>query len=228
MKLKKIDLPGRPSARAPVKGKPFRLAVKAFRDGYEIAIYGDISCDEDSARGFRDELTRAGGDPVTLLINSDGGDIFEGLSIYNEMLAYPGEITVRIMSMAGSAASIIAMGGDRVEMAPTAQMMVHQAWVGCQGNAEDLRALVPTLEQIDASMVEVYVARTGQPREMIEGLVKAESYLTAQRCVELGFADEIVSSPGRGMMAKIDYSAIRKRAARTKLNRIAARSLQVR
>jgi len=229
MTLRQVVLPARHKARAPADirkaRKPFKLTVKALRDGYEMVIYGDISVDGGSALAFREELMRAGGDPVTLLINSDGGDIFEGLAIYNEMLAYPGEITARIMSMAGSAASIIAMGADRIEMAPNAQMMVHQAWVGLQGNADDLRAVIPTLEQIDTSLVDIYAARTGQPREAIEELVKAETYLTAQRCVELGFADGFIASAKVRPLAKRNpdasakFAAVRRRAA---LSRLAA------
>jgi ATP-dependent Clp protease protease subunit len=193
MKLKQIVLPGRPRARALAKsGKPFKLDAKALADAHEIAIYGEISADDGSALAFRQELGRAAGKPVTVYINSDGGDVFEGLAIYNEMLAYPGEITVRVMSMAGSAASVIAMGGDRIEIAPNAQMMVHQAWVGICGNADDFEAMVPTLRQIDNALIDTYVARTGRPRDEIEPLVKAETYMSAAQCVEMGFADAIM------------------------------------
>lgn len=236
MTLRQIVLPARPRARALAnKGKPFRLDAKALADAHEIAIYGEISADEGAALAFRQELRNAGGSPVTLYINSDGGDVFEGLAIYNEMLAYPGEITVRVMSMAGSAASVIAMGGDRIEIAPNAQMMVHQAWIGTCGNADDLEALVPTLRQIDNALIETYVARTGRSRAEIEPLVKAETYMSAQQCVELGFADAIMS--GARIMARRKFRrseiamifetkklhAERIKAARAKLNKLASR-----
>jgi ATP-dependent Clp endopeptidase proteolytic subunit ClpP len=205
------------------------MRMKALAQGFELAIYGDISCEDGSAREFRDERARAGGDPVTLYINSEGGDIFEGLAIYNEMLAYSGEITVRVMSIAGSAASIIAMGGDRIEMAPNAQMMIHQAWVGAQGNADELEALIPTLRQIDTALVETYVARTGQPEEAIRQMLSRDTYMSAQKCVELGFADEIISAAAARPMARnktrVSRSVPEKFAAlrrRQSLSRLAA------
>jgi ATP-dependent Clp protease protease subunit len=230
MKLKQIVLPGRPKARTAAK-KPFKLDAKALGEGYEIAIYGEISCDDGAAMAFRDHLTRADGKAVSLLINSEGGDIFEGLAIYNEMLAYPGEITVKVMGVAGSAASIIAMGGDRIEIAPNAQMMIHQAWVGCAGNAGDLRDMADTLDSIDASLIETYVARTGQSEDVIRPMVEAETWMRAQQCVELGFADAVLEFSARPMASArqaIGDHAARVRAARQRLGKIAAKSLQPR
>lgn len=228
MKLKQIVLPGRPRARALAKsGKPFKLDAKALADAHEIAIYGEISADDGSALAFRQELGRAGGKPVTVYINSDGGDVFEGLAIYNEMLAYSGEITVRVMSMAGSAASVIAMGGDRIEIAPNAQMMVHQAWVGICGNKQDFAAMLPTLEQIDNALIDTYTARTGRSRDEIVALVEAETYMSAQKCVDLGFADAIMETRSfrNAAPAKFVGSPLpdeRKRAALARLQKLAA------
>jgi ATP-dependent Clp protease protease subunit len=230
MKLKQIVLPGRPKARSATK-KPFKLDAKALADGYEIAIYGEISCDDAAAMAFRDHLSQAAGKPVTVLLNSEGGDIFEGLAIYNEMLAYAGDITVKVMGVAGSAASIIAMGGDRIEIAPNAQMMIHQAWVGCCGNADDLEAMAGTLRAIDGALIETYVARTGQPEDVIRPMVEAETWMRAQQCVELGFADAMLEFSARPMASgkrTTNSYGSRAGAARTKLRQIAAKSLQPR
>lgn len=241
MPLKQIALPVRPKALARTdeqrKLPQFRMRVKALAQSCEIAIYGEISEEAGSALAFREALMDADGEPVTLFINSCGGDIFEGLAMYNEMRAYPGEITVRVVSMAGSAASIIAMGGTRIEIAPTAQMMIHQAWVGAQGNADDLEDLIPTLRQIDSSLVSIYVERTGQPREVIEPIVlsRKDTYLTAEQCVDLGFADAICAYTPRLMAktcpryrakvrasAKSKFAALRLKEARRRLGRLAA------
>ena len=209
MTRRQIVLPSRPRNRAPAKPPtPFRLSAKALAGSHEITIYGDISYEDGTAIALHDELRRAAGKPVTLFINSDGGDVYEGLAIYNEILTYPGQVTAKVMSMAGSAASALVMACDRIEIAPTARMMVHQAWCGMCGNAGDHRRIAEELDEIDETLVEIYMDRTRQPVAVIAELVLGgkDTYLTAAQCVELGFADAIMELGPKAMAKGIMFS----------------------
>lgn len=142
-----------------------------------------------TAKGVKERLAGLKGKPVTVLINSPGGDVFEGIAIYNLLRMHQGEITVQIVGLAASAASIIAMAGDRIEIARGGFVMIHNAWVCTCGNRHDMRDVADYLEPFDAALREVYAARTGLADDEIEALMDAETWMTATTAVEKGFAD---------------------------------------
>ncbi|NHO64630.1 Clp protease ClpP [Aestuariicella hydrocarbonica] len=128
--------------------------------------------------------------PVTVNINSPGGDLFEGLAIYNLLRQHQGEVTVRIVGIAASAASVIAMAGTRVEIARAGFLMIHNAWVCACGNQNDFREIADYLAPFDSSMADIYSARTGLPATEIAELMNAESYIGGTDAIADGFADD--------------------------------------
>jgi ATP-dependent Clp protease protease subunit len=164
----------------------------------EIFIYDDIGPDYwglVSAKMVMGELKAIGnGKPVTVRVNSPGGDVIEAQAIYNALRRHSeagGTVTIEIDALAASAASYIAMAGDEIRMAENAMMMIHKAWTIAMGNADDLRTTAGTLDKFDGILADTYVARTGRDREEVMGWLEAETWLTAKESMELGFADAI-------------------------------------
>lgn len=129
------------------------------------------------------------GNPVTVNINSPGGDLFEGLTIYNLLRQHDGEVTVKVLGIAASAASIIAMAGDRVEIGRASFLMIHNAWVVAAGNRNDFAEVASYLEPFDSAMAEVYATKTGLPSSEMSDLMDAETYLGGTDAIASGFAD---------------------------------------
>ena len=151
----------------------------------------DFWGDEVTPKAFRDELYEDEGD-VSVWINSPGGSVFAAAEIYTMLRDYPGKVTVRIASIAASAASVVAMAGDRVLMSPTALLMVHDPMTVAMGNAADMEKAISTLNEVKESIVNAYQEKTGLSRNKISKLMSDETWLNARKAVELGFADEIL------------------------------------
>ena len=145
-------------------------------------------------KAFRDELAKRSGN-LTVSINSPGGDVFAGVSIYNTLVAYDkGDVTIEVNGLAASIASVIAMAGDKVVMLPGSSMMIHKPWSIGIGNADELQKVVESLESIESSLVPIYTAKTGLSDEKIKEMLADETWLNPQEAVELGFADELVEA----------------------------------
>lgn len=129
---------------------------------------------------------------VTVVINSPGGDMFEGMAIYNILREHKGHVTVKIVGLAASAASIVAMAGDTIQIARAGFLMIHNAWTYAAGNRHDFRMLADYLEPFDASMADIYEARSGATG--IVEMMDAETYIGGQAAVDQGFADELLPS----------------------------------
>ncbi|WP_416193532.1 head maturation protease, ClpP-related [Nitrobacter sp. TKz-YC01] len=136
-------------------------------------------------------LRSIGNKDITVRINSPGGDMFEGIAIYNLLRAHPAKVTVEVLGWAASAASIIAMAGDDIRMGLGSFMMVHNAWGVVIGNRHDMREAAELFDQFDAALADIYQARTGMKRADIEQLMDAETFMTAAQAVEHGFADGV-------------------------------------
>tara|TARA_R110002072_G_scaffold100778_3_gene222014 strand:- start:4366 stop:5202 length:837 start_codon:yes stop_codon:yes gene_type:complete len=136
-------------------------------------------------------LRSIGQSDVTVSINSPGGDFFEGLAIYNLLREHPAKVTVRVMGYAASAASVIAMAGDEIEMGMGSFFMIHNAWGVAIGNQHDLRATAEVLAPFDQAMAEIYAARTGQKSADVTAMMDAETWITASDAVSKGFADTV-------------------------------------
>ena len=147
--------------------------------------------DEITPQDFRDELYAEDGD-LTLWINSTGGNVFAAAEIYTMIRDYPHNVTVRIASIAASAASVIAMAGNTVQMSPTALLMIHDPSTIAFGNAKDMEKAIATLNEVKESIINAYAAKTGLSRNRISKLMSDETWINAKKAVELGFADEIL------------------------------------
>ena len=147
--------------------------------------------DEITPQMFRDELYAEEGD-ITLWVNSPGGNVFAAAEIYTMLRDYPGNVTVRIASIAASAASVVAMAGNLVQMSPTALIMIHDPSTIAMGNAKDMEKAITTLNEVKESIINAYAAKTGLSRNRISKLMSDETWLNAKKALELGFADEIL------------------------------------
>lgn len=132
---------------------------------------------------------------IRLRINSPGGDAFEGMAIHSLLSAQARPVEACVDGVAASAASIIAMAGGTRVMGRTAMMMIHNAWGGCIGNSRDMRKMGDTLDKIDESIGAAYASRTGKPLKDILSMMNEETWLSAQDCVDQGFATSIVELP---------------------------------
>lgn len=146
---------------------------------------------EITPQDFRAELEAEDGD-VTVWINSPGGNVFAAAEIYTMLKEYAGTITVRIASIAASAASVVAMAGDQVEMSPTALLMIHDPMTMAMGNAKDMERAITTLNEVKESIINAYVAKTGLRRSKVAELMSNETWMNAKKAVELGFADLVL------------------------------------
>jgi ATP-dependent protease ClpP protease subunit len=134
----------------------------------------------------------AAGTELTVNVNSPGGDFFEGVAIYNALRQYQGKVIVNVMGIAASAASIIAMAGDEINMGDGAFLMIHNAWAACVGNRNDMLKAAATLEPFDTAMASLYAARTGMKPADAAALMDAETWIGAQSAVDKGFASSIL------------------------------------
>ncbi|WP_340583911.1 head maturation protease, ClpP-related [Brucella pseudintermedia] len=144
-----------------------------------------------TAKRISAALRSIGNKDITVRINSPGGDMFEGIAIYNLLRTHPAKVTVEVLGWAASAASIIAMAGDDIRMGLGSFMMVHNAWGLVIGNRHDLREAAELFDQFDAALADIYEARTGMARVEIERLMDAGTFMTAAQAVECGFADAV-------------------------------------
>lgn len=157
-----------------------------------------------SAKSISNALPDDGSD-IVLEVNSNGGLVTVGSDIYTMLKQYPGNVTAEVTGMAASAASVAIMGADKVVISPTAQMMIHKALLGfVSGNSDDLDKASNALKASDQGIVNAYVAKTGKSEDEIMELMRNETYMSAQKAVELGFADEIMTFEELDAVASIE------------------------
>ena len=140
---------------------------------------------------FHDELF-AGKGPVTVWLNSPGGDCIAASQIYTMLMDYQDDVTVKIDGIAASAASVIAMAGTRVLMAPTALMMIHNPMTGAYGNHTDMEKAIEMLDEVKESIMNAYEIKTSLSRAKLSHLMDSETWMNANKAIELGFADDIL------------------------------------
>ena len=147
--------------------------------------------DEVTPKAFREELN-AGTEDITVWINSPGGNVFAAAEIYTMLRDYPGAVTVKIDAIAASAASVIAMAGNKVLMSPVAMLMIHDPSTIAMGNTKDMEKAIATLNEVKESIINAYAAKSGLSHNRISKLMENETWMNAKKAVELGFADEIL------------------------------------
>lgn len=176
----------------------WRMEAKGS-DTLELRIYNTVEQDswwkesETSAKYFAEQLdAHKNAKEIKVYINSLGGSVMEGIAIYNQLKRHSAHKTVYIDGFACSIASVIAMAGDTVIMPKNAVMMIHNAWVVAMGNAAELRKAADDLDVINAVSMQAYLDRAGEKltREKLTEMLDAETYLTAEQCIEYGFADK--------------------------------------
>lgn len=178
----------------------FDPRVKAARrDEPTISIYSVIGEDPWGGEGVTVKridaaLRSVGNEDVTVNINSPGGDVFEGIAIYNRLREHQGRVNVKVLGLAASAASIIAMAGDKIEIGASSFLMIHNAWVMAVGNRHDMREVADFLEPFDRALADVYVARTGADLAAIQNAMDKETWFNGSEAVELGYADALLAA----------------------------------
>lgn len=202
------SLPAAPEGRPFAREKPdlpgaaierWNGGIRAARDGdNSISIFDVIGADYwgdgVTASRIAGALRSLNGADVTVNINSPGGDMFEGLAIYNLLREYDGKVTVKVLGLAASAASIIAMAGDDVQIGRGAFLMIHNCWVYAMGNRHDLAQIAADMEPFDNAMSDIYQARSGLDADTIGKMMDGETYIGGSDAVAKGFADSLLSA----------------------------------
>ncbi|EOL9010887.1 head maturation protease, ClpP-related [Cronobacter malonaticus] len=202
------SLPAAPEGRPFAREKPdlpaaamerWNGSIRAARDGdNSISIFDVIGADYwgegVTASRIAGALRSLNGADVTVNINSPGGDMFEGLAIYNLLREYDGKVTVKVLGLAASAASIIAMAGDEVQIGRGAFLMIHNCWVYAMGNRHDLAQIATDMAPFDKAMSDIYQARSGLDAATVDKMMDGETYIGGSEAVEKGFADSLLSA----------------------------------
>lgn len=158
-----------------------------------LGVIGEDYWDEGTTAKDISKALKDSGD-ITVTINSPGGDFFEGLTIYNMLREHPGNVTIEVLGVAASAASIIAMAGDEVKIAKSGFLMIHNTWVVAAGNRHDFSNLIKSLETFDNTLSEIYQARSGLDLAAIQSMLDQETWLSGSEAVDAGLADNFLSA----------------------------------
>lgn len=167
------------------------------------AIGDDYMGEGVTAKRIGGALRAIGNQDVQVSINSPGGDFFEGVAIYNMLRAHPAKVTVRVVGLAASAASIIAMAGDEIQIGKAGFLMIHNSWTIGVGNRHDMVSLSEAMAAFDSAMADVYSARTGVDKGAVAAMMDKETWLSGSEAIEGGFAtaflpdDEVAENTGR-------------------------------
>ena len=186
-----------------------------------ISIYDVIGDDTFDGSGVSSKriagaLRKIGAQDIVVNINSPGGDFFEGVAIYNMLREHPHNVTVRVMGLAASAASLVAMAGDKIEISDIGFLMIHNAWALAMGNRHDMRAAADTLEPFDDAMASVYAKRSKSKKADVAAWMDAEKWFNGEQAIEAGLADGVLPS------AEVDDGTNAKMASVTAARRVEA------
>lgn len=180
--------------------------------GRTLFLNGEISDetwygDEVTPRLFKDELEACQGD-ITVWINSPGGDVFAAAQIYNMLMDYKGNVTVKIDGLAASAASVIAMAGTEVLMSPVAMMMIHNPMTVAIGDSQELQKAIEMLSEVKESIINAYEIKSGLSRTKLSRLMDAESWFNAKKAIEMGFADKLLFTEEKSINHEEELEAV--------------------
>ena len=161
--------------------------------------------DDVTPKAFKDELNAGAGD-IVVWINSPGGDCVAASQIYTMLMDYKGNVTVKVDGIAASAASVVAMAGTTVLMAPTALMMIHNPLTVAIGDSAEMQKAIDMLSEVKESIINAYEIKSGQSRTKISHMMDAETWLNANKAVELGFADGILEDEKKKQLGDLEAS----------------------
>lgn len=188
---------GQPSA-----GENWFRIVNKKDEPSQVYIYDEIGFWGVTASDFAKQLLEIDNDKIDLHLNSPGGEVFDGLAIYNAIKTHKAEVTVYVDALAASAASFIAQAGDKIIMARNAQMMIHDGIGICFGNEQDMLDTAETLNKISNNIADIYAQRAGGTVDEWRGFMRAETWYSGQEAVDAGLADEITSSDDKAEKEK--------------------------
>ncbi|MDB5618457.1 head maturation protease, ClpP-related [Tardiphaga sp.] len=199
-----------------------KLEVRAAADGAaEILIYDEIGYWGVTAKDFATALSGITASTINVRINSPGGDVFDGLAIYNSLKAHPATINTFVDGWAASAASFIMLAGDTVTMAENSMAMIHKAWGIGVGNSDDMTALSGVLSKIDGQIAGMYAAKTGKDTAACLAAMAAETWFTATEAKAFGLVDKVVGDdPGEDQETSDDEAM---NASRTRVTQMRLR-----
>lgn len=171
-------------------------------------VYDWLGIEATSPQKVNDALEKANGEDIEVEINSGGGSVFAGSEIYTALKSYKGNVIVKIVGLAASAASVIAMAGNKVMMSPTAQMMIHNVSSRASGDYRDMEHTAEVLKNANNTIANAYRLKTEKTQEELLELMDKETWMTANRAKELGFIDEIMFEDDLQLVASTDYSGL--------------------
>ena len=193
-----------------------------------LEINGEIASeswfdDDVTPKLFKDELLSGSG-PITLWLNSPGGDCIAASQIYSMLMDYEGDVTIKVDGIAASAASVIAMAGTKVLMAPTALMMIHNPMTLAYGNKDEMTKAIEMLDEVKESIINAYEIKTGMSRAKISHLMDSETWMNANKAIEMGFADDILEDKKKKCAAdEVAFSFAAKSSEKRLMNKLEAK-----
>lgn len=198
----------------------FSIKAKSETEA-EVMIYDEIGFYGTTAKQFAADLAGIKAKTINLRLNTPGGDVFDGLAIYNALKSHPAEIVVHIDGLAASMGSVIALAGDKIRIAKNAYMMIHNPWTMAAGDASDLRKTADTMDKLADTLADTYAAKTGKtPKEMREAM-QEETWMNAKESLAFGLVDEIADEDG-DLPAAVAVTVTKFAKAPEALRRIAA------
>lgn len=192
---------------SPFRRSPVRSLFHAQGDAVEMFLYDEIGFFGITAKEFASQLSQIDAETIHLRINSPGGDVFDGVAIHNALRQHPAHVVTHIDGLAASIASVIALAGDEVRIAPNAFFMIHNPWGVTVGDARDHRKMADTLDSIAlGAIASTYEAKTGASREVIETWMDEETWFSAEQAAEAGFVDAVDTVPAENRALPFDLS----------------------
>jgi len=182
----------------------FNIKAESSSEIADIYIFDEIGAYGVTAQGFIEEIKAFKDVPMNLHINCVGGDVFEGMAIYNVLRKRTAKTTIYIEGIAASMGSVIALAGDEVIMAENSLFMIHNAWGGAMGEASEMRKTAALLEKISGEIADIYIKKTRLPYDKVQEMMDEETWLSADEAFNLGFVDSI--SDAIKVAAKYDVS----------------------
>lgn len=198
-------------------GVDLKASIAERRDWYRITntaggpvvvdIFDEIGFWGVSSTAFQQELAQVNASEITVNLSSPGGEIFEGIAIYNALRSHPANVTVRVSALAASIASVIAQAGDKIVMLSGSQMMIHEGSGLCMGNAAEMQQMAQLLDRQSANIADIYAERAGGTADQWREQMKAETWFNAEEAVASGLADEVEALPRKGERAEEKVTA---------------------
>lgn len=190
---------------------------------YEVIGYDWWTDGGMTAQRFADELAALGSiDTLTVRINSPGGDVWDGMTIFNQLAMFEPQVNVQIDGMAASIAALIAMAGDKVSAAEVSQIMIHDAWTGVVGNEQDLREVADILAKIDGQIAETFAVRSTKTADEFRQIMNTDTYFTAAEAKDIGIVDEVIATRKAGDSGSVDDSKSRQMTRNRRMSLVRA------